>query len=111
MYPETALVGRLQSGQLDAGFFYAVEARRRKSATVGLVPVYKMRRYTVTVLNRAPNPAGAAALVRYLLNCTRSYTLKQNGLTPLKPKFSGKLASAVPREPAQSPSAHTKAIA
>ena len=24
VYPETALVGRLQSGQLDAGFFYAV---------------------------------------------------------------------------------------
>ncbi len=93
VYPETALVGRLQAGQLDAGFFYAVEASSAKLKTVALTPVYKVADYTLTILNRAPNPSGAAAFVRYLLNAQRSYTLKQNGLTALKPTFSGKVAS------------------
>jgi molybdate/tungstate transport system substrate-binding protein len=95
VYPETALVGRLQSGQLDAGFFYAIEAASAHLSTVGLTPVYKVADYTVTILNRDPNPTGAAALVRYLLSAQRKDTLKKNGLTPLKPKFSGS-ASAVP---------------
>ncbi len=34
VYPETALVGRLQAGQLDAGFFYAVEASSAHLVTV-----------------------------------------------------------------------------
>jgi molybdate/tungstate transport system substrate-binding protein len=93
VYPETALVGRLQSGQLDAGFFYAVEASSAKLSTVSLTPVYKVADYTLTILNKAPNPSGAAAFVRYLLNAQRSYTLKKNGLTALKPMFSGKVAS------------------
>jgi molybdate/tungstate transport system substrate-binding protein len=95
VYPETALVGRLQAGQLDAGFFYAVEASSAHLATVPLAPVYKYANYTVTILNRAANPAGAAALVRYLLNAQRKFTLKQNGLVTLKPQFSGR-RSAVP---------------
>lgn len=93
VYPETALVGRLQAGQLDAGFFYAVEASSAKLSTVSLAPVYKVADYTLTILNKAPNPTGAAALVRYLLNAQRSFTLKKNGLTALKPTFAGKAAS------------------
>jgi molybdate/tungstate transport system substrate-binding protein len=89
VFPETSLVGRLQAGQLDAGFFYAVEAKTANLATVSLTPAYKYADYTVTILNRAPNPTGAAALVRYLLNVDRTYTLKQNGLNPMKPRFSG----------------------
>jgi molybdate/tungstate transport system substrate-binding protein len=93
VYPETALVGRLQSGQLDAGFFYAVEASSAKLSTVSLAPVYKVADYTLTILDKAPNPSGAAAFVRYLLNAQRGYTLKKNGLTALKPTFSGTVAS------------------
>jgi molybdate/tungstate transport system substrate-binding protein len=95
VYPETALVGRLQAGQLDAGFFYAVEASSAHLETVPLTPVYKYANYTVTILNRAGNPAGAAALVRYLLSAQRKLTLKQNGLVTLRPQFSGR-KSAVP---------------
>jgi molybdate/tungstate transport system substrate-binding protein len=95
VYPETALVARLQAGQLDAGFFYAVEASSAHLTTVPLTPVYKYANYTVTILNRAPNPSGAAALVRYLLNAQRKYTLKKNGLVALKPQFAGH-RSAVP---------------
>ncbi len=95
VYPETALVGRLQAGQLDAGFFYAVEASSAQLVTVPLTPVYKYANYTVTILNRAANPTGAAALVRYLLNAQRKFTLKKNGLVTVKPQFSGR-KSAVP---------------
>jgi molybdate/tungstate transport system substrate-binding protein len=95
VFPETSLVGRLQSGQLDAGFFYAVEAKTAKLATVKLTPVYKYAAYTVTILNHAPEPGGAAALVRYLLSSARTFTLKRNGLNPMTPQFSGR-AGAVP---------------
>jgi molybdate/tungstate transport system substrate-binding protein len=94
-FPETALVGRMQSGQLDAGFFYAVEAKTAKLASVALTPVYKYAEYTITILNHASNPAGAAALVRYLLNKARTDTLGKNGLNPQKPRFAGS-RSAVP---------------
>jgi molybdate/tungstate transport system substrate-binding protein len=95
VFPETGLVGRLQSGQLDAGFFYAVEAKNAKLSTVPLTPVYKYALYTLTVLNRAPDPTGAAALIRYLLDAARGYTLSRNGLTPIRAQFAGR-ASAVP---------------
>jgi molybdate/tungstate transport system substrate-binding protein len=92
VFPETSLVGRLQAGQLDAGFFYRVEAKTAKMSTVGLWPVYKYAEYTATILNRAPNPAGATALVRYLLNAGRTYSLESNGLNPMKPQFVGNAA-------------------
>ncbi len=95
VFPETALVGRLQAGQLDAGFFYAVEAKAAKLATVKLTPVYKYADYTATVLNQAPDLAAAVAFVRYLLSTQRANGLQQNGLNPMKPRFSGD-ASAVP---------------
>ena len=95
VFPETSLVGRMQSGQLDAGFFYAVEAKGAKLSTVALTPAYKYAAYTVTILNHAPNPSGAAALVRYLLSSTRSSSLRKNGLNPMSPKFAGS-AAAVP---------------
>ncbi len=95
VFPETGLVGRLQAGQLDAGFFYAVEAKTAKLDTVPLTPVYKYANYTITLLNRAPDPTGGAALIRYLLNADRAYTLKKNGLNRVKPQLSGS-RSAVP---------------
>jgi molybdate/tungstate transport system substrate-binding protein len=95
VFPETSLVGRLQSGELDAGFFYAVEAKTARLSTVSLTPVAKHAAYTVTVLERASDPAGAAALVRYLLGVQRARTLSENGLNPIKPQFSGN-ATRVP---------------
>ena len=96
VYPEEDLVGRLQSGQLDAGFFYAVEAAAAKIPTVPLTPVSEVADYTITILNGAPNPAGAARFVAYILDAARGYTLKRNGLDPFaRPKFTGQ-ASAVP---------------
>ena len=72
VYPEESLVGRLQSGQLDAGFFYGVEADAAHIPTVSLAPVYKYAVYTLTILNHVSDPAGAAAFVRFLLNAERT---------------------------------------
>jgi molybdate/tungstate transport system substrate-binding protein len=96
VYPETALVGRLQSGQLEAGFFYTVEAASAHLATVSLKPVFKYALYTVTILRGAADPAGGAQLVRYLLSYARGGTRNHGGLEGRRPKFSG-VAAAVPR--------------
>jgi molybdate/tungstate transport system substrate-binding protein len=96
VYPETALAGRLQSGQLDAGFFYAVEAASGHFPTVALTPAYKYALYTVTILSHATDPAGAAAFVRFLLGSTHANTLGRNGLAPVKPQFSGSSAGVPP---------------
>jgi molybdate/tungstate transport system substrate-binding protein len=96
VYPEQDLVGRLQSGQLDMGFFYAVEADAAHIQTVGLTPVYKYAEYTITILKGASHPSAAASFVAFLLSSERAATLERNGLTPLaKPKFFGSV-EAVP---------------
>jgi molybdate/tungstate transport system substrate-binding protein len=95
VFPETALVGRLQSGQLDAGFLYALEAKVAHIHTVSLAPASETAAYTVTILNHASQQAGAEAFVRYLLADSRAPTLTGSGLNPLSPKLTGE-AAAVP---------------
>ncbi len=85
VFPETALVGELQAGQLDAGFFYAVEARAAHLATVPLVGTGLAGDYTVAVLNRAPHRAAARAFVAFLLGPVGRRLLRANGITPIVP--------------------------
>lgn len=96
IFEETSMLGRLQAGQLDAGFFYVVEAKTAHVPTVPLTPVYKYADYTLTILNNAENPAGAEALVSFLLSPKRKAVEGDYGLVPLKPTFTGS-ASAVPK--------------
>lgn len=65
--PEESLVGRLQSGQLDAAFFYASEAKAAAIETIPLTGQDLKATYTVTRLKGAPNPKGADAFIEYLL--------------------------------------------
>jgi len=95
VFEETSMLARLQAGQLDAGFFYVVEAKIAHVPTVPLTPVYKYADYTITLLNNAENQAGAEALVSFLLSPKRKAVEKQYGLVPIKPQFSGS-AAAVP---------------
>ncbi|WP_037576897.1 substrate-binding domain-containing protein [Phaeacidiphilus oryzae] len=95
VFPEETLIGRLESGQLDAGFFYANEATEQKLPTVGLGGVKLAAHYTVTVLDKAQNPAAGAAFVGYLLGANGSAALRADGLTVETPKLSGS-PSAVP---------------
>lgn len=94
VFPETELIGRLQSGQLDAGFFYANEAAEAHIPTVAPpAAIARGATYTVTVLQRAPDPAGAAAFVKFLLGADGQAILKQHGLTVGTPRLHGDAAT------------------
>ncbi len=83
VFEETALVGELQAGQLDAGFFYAVEAAAAHLQTVALVGTDLFGQYTVATLKGAPHRAAAQAFVAFLLSQAAKKILAANGLTPL----------------------------
>jgi molybdate/tungstate transport system substrate-binding protein len=85
IFPETALVGDLQAGQLDAGFFYGVEASAAKLKTVPLTGTDLFAQYTVAILNRAPHQVAARAFVKYLLSAAGQSILKKYGVTPVVP--------------------------
>ncbi|MGH8979681.1 MAG: extracellular solute-binding protein [Acidimicrobiales bacterium] len=97
VFTETSLVGRLQSGQLDAGLFYAVEASAAGFPTVPLTGVSESAAYTLTILSKAPHPAAADAFVKYLLSKPAKRALAKEGLRELgKPVLAGR-KSAVPK--------------
>jgi molybdate/tungstate transport system substrate-binding protein len=94
--PEETLIGRLQSGQIDVGFFYSTETSAAKIPAIKLPnEIVPTARYTVTTLRDAPNPAGAERFVSFLLDSQGRGLLEQAGLELLKPTISGD-ASAVP---------------
>ena len=87
VYPEETLVGRLQAGQLDAGFFYSSEAQAASIPTVPVtVPGQNLQAtYTVTVLANAPDESGAEAFVAYLLGPAGQAALQKDGFTLVQP--------------------------
>jgi molybdate/tungstate transport system substrate-binding protein len=97
VYPETSLVGQLQAGQLDAGFFYGVEAAAADIKTVPLSGTKLAGVYTITILNRAPHEAAARAFVAFLLGKGGSNILAKNGIVAITPpKVTGR--STVPKD-------------
>lgn len=85
IYPEETLVGRLQAGQLDAGFFYSSEAEAAGIPTVPLTGQDLKATYTISVLNQAPDEAGAEAFVKYLLGSAGQAVLSKDGFVLAKP--------------------------
>jgi molybdate/tungstate transport system substrate-binding protein len=85
VYPEDTMVGRLQAGQLDVGFFYAAEAKAANIQTVPLTGQSLAAQYTITVLNNAPDEAGAEAFVSYLLGAGALPALNSDGFTLVTP--------------------------
>jgi molybdate/tungstate transport system substrate-binding protein len=88
--PEETLIGRLQSGQLDVGFFYSTETSDAKIPAIKLPDqIAQKARYTITILRDAPNPAGAERFISFLLGSQGRDLLTQHGLELLKPDLSG----------------------
>jgi molybdate/tungstate transport system substrate-binding protein len=85
IFPEETLIGRLQAGQLDAGFFYRSEAVAAKLRTVPLAGVDLKATYTITVLNHAPHTKAAEAFVSYLLGPEGRAVLEQDGFDLVRP--------------------------
>ena len=94
--PEETLVGRLQSGQLDAGFFYSTETSDAKVPAVSLPPAIAPKAvYTVTIVRGAPDAKAAEKFVAFLLGEHGQALLRQHGLMLRKPTLSGD-ANAAP---------------
>jgi molybdate/tungstate transport system substrate-binding protein len=88
--PEETLVGRLQSGQLDAGFFYSTETSDLKIPALRPSPELQAKAsYTLTILNDAPNSAGATRFADFLLSAKGRELLKEHGVDVIKPTVSG----------------------
>lgn len=85
VFPEETLVADLQSGQLDAGFFYSSEAKIAGIPTVELTGQQLKATYTVTVVKDAPNESGAAAFVAYLLGAQGKAMLTKDGFQLVTP--------------------------
>jgi molybdate/tungstate transport system substrate-binding protein len=94
--PEESLVGRLQSGQLDAGFFYSTETAEARIPAVRLPAAIAPKAvYTAAILRDAPNPNGAEKFVAYLLGAPGRKLMQAHGLVLEKPVLTGTI-SAVP---------------
>ena len=94
--PEETLVGRLQSGQLDVGFFYSTETSDAKIPALALPPEIAPKAiYTVTILRAAPNADGADRFVAFFLGAEGQKLLKAHGLT-LQPLTLTGAESSVP---------------
>jgi molybdate/tungstate transport system substrate-binding protein len=88
--PEETLVGRLQSGQMDAGFFYSTETSDLKIPAFRPAPELGVKAsYTLTILNDAPNTNGAIQFVNFLMGPTGQALLKQHGVDIIKPTVTG----------------------
>jgi molybdate/tungstate transport system substrate-binding protein len=86
VFPEEALIGRLQSGQLDVGFFYSTEAVTMNLTSIGLPPdITPKATYTITIPVNAENAPGAERFAAFLLGPQGRALLEKNGLevTPL----------------------------
>ena len=118
IFPEEALVGRLTSGQLDAGFFYLVEAVAEHLPYVTLPPALNLSDpeftatyatvswvdslgakhtgapivYTVTIPSSARNPDGAARFVAFLVGPEARALLTSRGILGVPVRAGGRLS-------------------
>jgi molybdate/tungstate transport system substrate-binding protein len=91
--PEENLVGRLQSGQIDVGFFYSTETSDLHIPAIPLPPeVAQSAVYTATVLRDAAAPDAAAKFVDFLLGQQGQAVMKEHGLATLTPSVTGNAA-------------------
>jgi molybdate/tungstate transport system substrate-binding protein len=94
--PEEILVKRLQSGELDVGFFYSIETADAKIPTIDLPAAITPKAvYTVTILHNAPDPTEAKQFVTFLLGDEGRRALLEHGLYGQNFEISGN-QNAVP---------------
>ncbi len=88
--PEETLVGRLQSGQIDVGFFYSTETTDLHIPSIALpADISLSAHYTATVLSRAPNRTGAVRFLAFLLGPQGTALMRDHGLDLVPPTISG----------------------
>ena len=91
--PEENLVGRLQSGQIDVGFFYSTETSDLNIPAIPLPPEVALSAvYTVTVVRDAADPAASAKFVDFLLSAPGQAVMREHGLDTVTPTVTGDAA-------------------
>lgn len=119
IFPEETLVARLDSGQLDAGFFYLNEVKNAGLPYISLPDQINLSNpsdtaayaqasytdssgkttkgapivYTLTILSNATNKAGADAFARYLLTGAGHTDLTSAGILALTSTVTGDRAT------------------
>jgi molybdate/tungstate transport system substrate-binding protein len=105
--PEETLVGRLQSGQLDAAFFYSTETTDLKIPFIALPKETALAaHYTATVLNAAPHRDAAVAFLAFLLGDQGAAIMRAHGLTLTGLKLAGDATKVPPAILALAKTAH-----
>ncbi|MBV8149053.1 MAG: extracellular solute-binding protein [Candidatus Eremiobacteraeota bacterium] len=86
IFPEEDLLARLDTGEIDVGFFYRTEAVARGYHFVAL-PAARASRvtYILAVMRDAPHPEQAQAFARFILYGTGRQILQQAGVEYLIP--------------------------
>lgn len=82
-FPEEDLAVRVESGEVDAGFFYSTEIPGRDLRAVELpadANLSKRIAYALAVMNGAPNPQGAGAFAQFLLRGAGKAILERAGV-------------------------------
>ncbi len=96
LFPEEGLIGRLQAGQLDAGFFYSTETSAAHLPAIPINPAVDLSaHYTITIPAQPPHPEAAGAFVNFFLGPKGRSILAQGGLSVDQPVVTGN-ASDVP---------------
>ena len=84
IFPEEDLLARLDTGEIDVGFFYKTEALARGYrfiALPGAAALTDRISYTLAVMKAAPHPAAAHAFAEFILSGEGRTILEQAGLT------------------------------
>ncbi len=84
VFPEEDLLARIDTGEIDAGFFYKTEALARGLHFVALPGKAAMGdriSYTLAVMRSAPHPVAAAAFERFILTGSGRAILRKAGLS------------------------------
>ena len=95
VFPEEDLAVRVETGELDAGFFYSTETPGRSLDVVELPAGTNLEHeiaYAIAILNRAPDPQAAHSFVDYLLRGRGRALLEAAGVRYFdRPKIVGTL--------------------
>jgi molybdate/tungstate transport system substrate-binding protein len=91
------LVQKIQAGELDVGFFYSVETTDAGLAAIEFpAAITPKATYTLTILQKAPNPDGGRKFTSFLFGSRGLALLKEHGLSLTDPQLTGSDASVPP---------------
>ncbi|HTX60113.1 MAG TPA: extracellular solute-binding protein, partial [Verrucomicrobiae bacterium] len=88
IYPEEELLARLDTGEIDVGFFYRTEAVARSlpfAPFPGEASMSGHITYTLAVMKGAPHPAQAQAFAAFMLQGRGREILERAGITYVTP--------------------------